>query len=154
MRSDTTRFIVPLTKLNRNLILTKGFIESYLYWDEFPEENNCVFLLYKSMKDVNIPTYEIRKIIMTNRGVILIIPLATGLSKEISKIIKGQYSKLNFEVKNLILDFWSATKNSMLNGVLFKKGKASKVTNIVTGLLNEEYWPSLNVEKSTLKTKV
>lgn len=150
MRSNTTRFIIPLTKVSRHLILTKGFVNSYLRWKEVPEETDCVFLLYTHNSDIQIPRHEIRRKIISSRGVVIVMNLSTGLSKEISKIINGQYSKLNREIKDLITDFWSASKHSFLYGILHKDKKASGMLKTLTKLNKEECWHKFNITRETL----
>jgi len=150
MRSNTTRFIVPLLKLRREQVVTKEFLGSFIKWEDFPEEENFIYLAYKSIKYINIPLHETNTVTVTSKGVVLSMYLSEGILKEIEKIKQGQYSKLDLEVKKLIIDFWQATPESLLYSILYKKVKAKDLLVTHTGLDTEEYWPKLNVEIETL----
>ena len=154
LRTNTTLFVLPLLGLSKKEVLTKKFQNAYLWSLHNIEADYCLHLLYKGNEDLNINKELILNKYTTSKNTVYTIKLPGDLTKTLSNIIEGKYSKLYSEVKEQILNFWNAGKDSILYGVLYKTDSARLLFKPTVLNRDIEYWPKLIRSQETLDLRI
>jgi hypothetical protein len=89
---------------------------------------------------------------------VLVYPLNLEFEEDYEKIIRGEYSTISEKAKNRILSFWEEDNNSLIWGVLYKKGdKVRKYYQKVLGTKiygswtrEKEWWIPFNIPDEIL----
>jgi len=147
IRTDTTRFLVPLLGIPREIIDTDSFVNAYLYTFDNVVKKYCIILIYTKIKE----DFEIKKYPGFNiQGYIGYIFYIDRIVYD--RFIKGKYSKFTDEEKQQILKFWNLNKYSRMYSILhpsdymFELGMPYTHNHLVH---NREIWPKPNPFKET-----
>lgn len=127
--TNTTKFILPLlfnegTKYHE--LFNNFFINAYIADVANKSNDDKIHLLfadYPSLtltKNITETTTEYKY----GDGFVLVCPLEDRWVDDYYKLITGKYSTISVEAKNRIQSFWDEDDNSLLYGVLHKKGKS------------------------------
>jgi len=147
IKTDSTRFLMPLTYLKRKVLETKHFINAYMWSTTFQNPNNNTLLLVysKPNKKLNKKGYTYETI---NNTIIYSLPIEQSAFK---KILKGKYSMLSENEKQTILNFWNIHKHSRLSNILHPTDYMAEIS-ISKPILKAkgEIWPRPNTLKETL----
>lgn len=147
INTDTTRFLLPLTGLTREIVETEYFINAYSYLDipnildpysialVYTKENKLLDNLANGRYNINdyfIYTYTVPK-------------------NAYIKIMNGKYSKVPHKNKLQILNYWNLGDNSKLFYILFPKAHMVENFNVNSGLLYRDFeiWPTMDTIKET-----
>jgi len=95
---------------------------TYLSIFDKPEYDNKIIFEVKDNFDLNLCTEGlfIKNIRYTDNSALYIFEIPKEYKDDLYLIINGKYSKLSEKYKRKLLYFWSADKDSILFGILFK----------------------------------
>ena len=142
--TNTTKFILPLVFDNTtryHKLLDNFFINAYIADMANKENDDKIHLLFADYPSLTLTQKMTDPIIeyKYGDGYVLVCPLENKWIDDYGKLIRGEYSTISQNAKNRILFFWDEDDNSLLYGVLYKKGNAvQKYVQEVLGLKHTE----------------
>lgn len=161
--TNTTKFILPLLFDNNTRyheLLKNFFINAFIADMANKENDDKIHLLFADYPSLSL-TQKLSNIITEYRykdGYVLVYPLNLEFEEDYEKIIRGEYSAISEKAKNRILSFWEEDNNSLIWGVLYKKGdKVRKYYQKVLGTKiygswtrEKEWWIPFNIPDEIL----
>jgi hypothetical protein len=148
--TNTTKFILPLLFDNNTRyheLLKNFFINAFIADMANKENDDKIHLLFADYPSLSL-TQKLSNIITEYRykdGYVLVYPLNLEFEEDYEKIIRGEYSTISEKAKNRILSFWEEDNNSLIWGVLYKKG--DKVRKYYQKVLDTKIYGSWTREK-------
>ena len=139
VRTNTTRFILPLTGISKENLITPNFVNAYLHLDCWPERRG-IFVAYKG-DNTALADYHLK----ISNGELTIYLL--------DMLIAGRYSKIPSATKTKILRFWELGTTSNLYFILYPDVFYNETGygNILAGR-KPETWPPFVLKHETLST--
>jgi len=147
VRTDTTRFLVPLLNISREKIDTEDFVNAYLCINNEAPEDNEIVLVYK---ETNVELMLDHRFSYEKKNGFHIYYVT--LPKDVyDKFIKGKYSRFKDNEKQAILNFWNLTKHSRMHNILYPENFIFELTTFPSNRLfqHREIWPKPNSFKET-----
>lgn len=158
----TTKFILPLLFKDfpdYNKLFKEPFIDAYIA--DMANKNNddkihLLFADYPSLAFQQLlpkPLSEYKR----KEGYVFIYDIPNKYKYDYLKFLVGDYSKFTEDAKTKILSFWQAESDTILKGVLYKKGnkiknfyKKSLDVNLDEFAPSAEWWAQPNIEQEIL----
>ena len=157
----TTTFMLPILcdkNLKHSDILTDTFINTYIADLNKPEQDDKLIVRYATITDLPIWTTpyaiytEDSDVVIGNVMVPYEVP--ESLVDEYGKFLTGDYSKFSDKYKEQILKFWEANEDTLLYGIIYKKGQEIKdfvleITDVDLDMssADTEYWKPPNLKQ-------
>lgn len=139
-RNITTRFILPLLRINSEDIGSEYLLNAYMYYND-DCSGEYIYLLYKYIDEDNYKILEsklkkqpsfINQSDPTNKLTLFKFKLQETYKESVQLIINGKYSKISNEAKRIILRYHKVGQKSDLGCILYRDPTAVK-------LLEEEF---------------
>lgn len=129
-RTYTTLFVLPQLGFSKDEVITDDFVNSYLYHNDYPEEEGYVYIVYTTRVDK--------------------IPIPDRLKFFIKLFYEGKYSKFLPSQKQTILSFWGLSKHSRMHNILYPKDYFYELSGFNTLLYKKgEIWPRPDTMRET-----
>jgi hypothetical protein len=133
-KTITSQFLMPLIFEGRKYteIITdfKSFINAYIADFDKPKYDNKVVIVFnKKQKDlpalnqIDHYTHEIKD---GKENFVYVYDIPDSQIDNYNLFLEGKYSLFTDKAKEIILNFWEAGANTLLYGVLYKKGAKIK----------------------------
>jgi hypothetical protein len=124
----TTKFILPLlfnTAIDHTKLFNESFINAYIADISNKENDDKIHLLFSDYPSISIqqnlpdPILEYE----TDEGYyILVYDLPKKYTKTYINFLEGNYSHFDKKAKEKIVSFWNVNEDTLLYGILYKKG--------------------------------
>lgn len=156
--TNTTKFILPLLFKDNDKyyeLFQNFFINSYIADIRNKENDDKIHLVFADYPSLNLQKKLANPITeyQYGEGYVLVYPLENKWIDDYTKIITGCYSKISEEAKQRIISFWNEEDDSVLYGVLYKRGDA--IQKYLQKVLHLKYTePFANDKEWWLKYKI
>lgn len=149
VNTDTTRFLMPLLGYSKEEVITKDFVNAFLFTKENLNLKRVIVLVYKT------PHFNKNKVATIIHGFYC---YYFPIDKIIYKLfLNGKFSRFTLKQKKIILNFWNLQKHSKLHNILFPNDlELENITAFPTrGLLyySKEIWQKPDTLKETFIPK-
>jgi hypothetical protein len=130
-KTMTSQFLMPLLfedkQFNKIIPDYKSFVNAYIADFDRPKNDNKIVLVFKT-KQKDLP--ELKRVDSYTKKVkdvekyCYVYEIPDDLMDNYAFWLLGKYSMFTDKAKKIICDFWEAGKNTLIWGVLHKKGTA------------------------------
>jgi hypothetical protein len=125
----TSQFLMPLLfenhKFNEIISDFKSFVGAYIADFDKPNYDNKIILIFKT-KQKDLPSTNqvdhYTKTIKDGELYAYVYEIPEDLADNYTAWLMGRYSLFSDKAKEMILNFWSAGKDTLIYGVLYKTG--------------------------------
>jgi hypothetical protein len=126
----TSQFLMPLLfenkQFNRIIPDYDTFVNAYIAYFDKPKHDNRIILVFNK-KQKNLPELDridyYTKKIKDAEQYCYVYDIPEDLSENYTHFLMGKYSQFTDRAKQIILKFWEVGENSLMYGVLYKKGE-------------------------------
>lgn len=133
-RNITSRFILPVLKLNLDQVGNYYLLGSYLYTEQ-ENSGEYLYLWYRYIDEDEYKSLETRlmenpnfvnKYDITTETTLFKLKIPTIFLEGVKLITEGKYSKISNEFKRIILQFYGIGKDSEIGNILYRHPNAVK----------------------------
>lgn len=158
----TTKFILPLLfkeRIPHTKVLNENFINAYIADLEKKENDDKIHLLFSDYPSIALtnllpePVTEYEN----NRGYVFVYDISEEYHEDYWNFLTGKYSQFSENTKQNIIDFWGVEEDSLLYGVLYKKGdkivkycKDHLKVDLTKSMPSVEWWSAPKIDREII----